>query len=165
MIEAGKVEVLGEEIPVILRGFTFEAEFAGVQASADSRAELEERLKKIVRESRVEASIAVVVWHREEWARATLRRKHASRRGAFMFHVGASSETIENPTIIGRGEEISDEEIADLNRLRLAARDAERAYNKRKHEIEGRGRTREGWSVSAAKLIEDEAAGAANKTS
>lgn len=151
------VEVLGEKVEVnVDRDLRFTAKHEGQNFTAASRAELEEMLRKSVKLHRVEHSIGLVIEHEGHVVRATLRRKHAGRH-AYLFTIGDGSAAIESPRVLSRGEHVTDEEIAELNRLMGEARQAETRLLTKRHEIERRAADTlpRGWGNVAGLLLQE----------
>lgn len=117
--------VAGQRVPVYLEpGLRLMAQIGGDRYRADSRAELEAELTKVLKRVNAECAIPVVIRHEHILKRAILRRAHASKRNTFLFRdYGA----IEHPEIVCVGSAVTDDEISHFNALALAAKDAQAA--------------------------------------
>lgn len=115
------------------KGKRFHAEMDGKTYSADSYDKLVEAVRKAARLAKLEHDIPVVILYGGRYRRAALRGIH-SGRSEYLFTIDGKKEGLSHPTILSRGENVTDGELAELNARREASEAAGR-YERELHDL------------------------------
>jgi len=133
-ISVGTVQVRGRDFPVVLdpRSFRFATAVGAVRIEATNREDLEKRISQEVTRQRVEHRIPVVLQTPGGYERAILRGRNERTGEALFTRVSDGEKFAEkHPTVVALGQQVSDADLAEMNRLHdafLAARAAEYEY-------------------------------------
>ena len=114
------IEVKGRKFPVTLTNdLRLQVEVDGEIVSADNPDALRSTIATKLRVQRQDLSIPVVIRYGSSgggYVRAVLRGKN-SRTGWALMTINGKAEQVERPEIVARGDELGDEQLAELNRL------------------------------------------------
>lgn len=135
-----EINVLNRSFPVTLTpNFQLLVSVDGEELLADDRAQLERKVRAKLGSARAVFAISVVFLHdydyqKARYVRATLRGKNL-RNGWALMTIDGHGVQVENPGRVLPGERVSDEQLAELNRLWSARAEAERAHAKYLREL------------------------------
>jgi hypothetical protein len=125
-----KITIAGHKVEITLDDrCRLAATIEGKTLSAGSLEELTPQIARTIRRAKAEFNIPIVIEHPATKAivRAVLRGQHAST-GHALLTVDGEKFTVERSTIYGRGDDLSDEDIAALEASRAALADAQRHW-------------------------------------
>lgn len=158
----GEVKAGERVIGVHMQGIRFHADVDGSELHAPSFEEIEKKIRAEVSRTRVQLSIPVILRADRHmgrnfpghhyYVRATLRGKNA-RTSQYLFTIEKTGEKVsmEHPTIVALGGQLTDEQLLGLNKLEIASQIARQAVSDFLFD-----RVKENAGFSAWKLIEAE---------
>ena len=127
-IKVGTLEVQGKPFEIYCtERLNFRVTVGEVEVIADGEEKLRAKIAAELGRQKIEHKIDVVIEHETRVTRATLRGQNI-RTHAYLFTLADGTKVAkDHPTLLATGKEMTDEHIAELNRLGEAARGAQKA--------------------------------------